>query len=131
MYKLLIAGSRSFHDWGRLYPIMDAITSVRQPSLVITGGASGADTYGHQWAEARGFDTQVVPADWATFGKSAGFVRNEQMVRMVGRDGLVVVFYGPQGITAGTAHTERLARQAGCTVRSFNYLAAHAEMGTF
>jgi hypothetical protein len=98
---------------------MDAITSQRQPSLVITGGAVGADTYGQQWAEARQFDTQVVRPNWELYGKSAGFKRNEVMVSMLTPDDLVVIFYGPQGITAGSSHTRELAVAAGITTRCF------------
>ena len=118
-YKLLIAGSRDFDDREMLYSKLDSITSVRAPGLVITGGARGADALGYQWGQARRFGTHVEPAAWELYGKSAGFIRNQRMVEMLGSGDLVVIFYGPNGLTRGSSHTRDLALSAGIETRCF------------
>lgn len=44
--------------------------------LVITGGADGVDRAGHHWAEARGAQSLLLPANWKKHGRSAGMERN-------------------------------------------------------
>ena len=49
-------------------------------SLWIQGGATGFDTQGEQVAEALGIPCKCIPAEWATYGKAAGPIRNEKML---------------------------------------------------
>ncbi len=51
------------------------------PSLVIHGGATGADRWAGIWADKRGVRCQVEPADWSR-GPRAGPERNQRMVDM-------------------------------------------------
>lgn len=46
---------------------------------VVCGLARGADTLGKQWAHERGIPVAEFPADWESFGKGAGHIRNRQM----------------------------------------------------
>ncbi len=46
---------------------------------VVCGMAKGADTWGRIWAEASGIPVKKFPADWNTYGKAAGPIRNKQM----------------------------------------------------
>ena len=60
---------------------------------MITGGAKGADWLGHYWAIKRGIPYKVFPADWMTYGKAAGPIRNQQMLDD-GKPDVVIAFPG-------------------------------------
>lgn len=50
------------------------------PTLVITGGAAGADDVAVTWAKNHGVPYKVYPAEWALYGKAAGPIRNAEML---------------------------------------------------
>jgi hypothetical protein len=51
-----------------------------EPIAVITGGARGADTFADLSAIELGYESIIVRADWAKYGKAAGPIRNRQML---------------------------------------------------
>ncbi len=73
---------------------------------IISGGAAGVDTWSIVEAKKIGFPTQIFPADWNRYGKSAGYIRNEEMVKAA--DG-VIAFW--DGRSRGTKHSIDLALQ--------------------
>lgn len=75
---------------------------------VIHGGARGVDTIGGLWAEKRGYPVDVYPASWSTYGKRAGFLRNQQMVQDCTH--AIVVW---DGVSRGTRHTMNLLETSG------------------
>ena len=91
---------------------LDAIWQRCGPvAVVIHGAARGADTMAGAWAVARNVPVQAFPAQWDTFKKRAGPIRNQQMLTE-GRPDLVIAFPGARG----TAHMVGLAREAGVEV---------------
>jgi hypothetical protein len=80
-------------------------------SLLIHGGARGADSLAGEWAEWNGVPVNIYWADWDRFGKSAGIIRNQLMLES-GKPDLVVAFPGGRG----TAHMVRIANDAGVPV---------------
>jgi hypothetical protein len=54
-------------------PFTDTVT------VVISGGANGADALGERWAKEFGKSLEIYPADWDTHGKAAGYIRNKAM----------------------------------------------------
>lgn len=80
-------------------------------TLLIAGGAKGADTLRCQWAQDREVRTAIYEAQWAKYGPEAGPVRNERMLRE-GKPGLVVAFAGGRG----AADMVSRARAAGVEV---------------
>lgn len=60
---------------------------------------------------------EEYPADWARFGKSAGYLRNKQMLEE-GKPDLVVAFPGGRG----TANMIAIAMKAGVKVIDAKYL---------
>ena len=88
-----------------------AIHGERPISLVIAGGARGADTLGAEWAKGQGIPCEVYMADWEGLGRKAGPIRNQRMLDE-GKPDLVVAFPGGRG----TADMVRRAHAAGLAV---------------
>jgi len=87
MMHIIIVGCRDFNDYSVLEKeILDHIGKFigKIEIEIISGGASGADALGERFAQEHNLPLKVVPADWKTYGRSAGFLRNEQMARMAG-----------------------------------------------
>jgi hypothetical protein len=95
--KIVIAGSRSFHDYQLLCQTL--APERHRITQVITGGARGADQLGYRWAWKHAIRHQLFRADWERFGKSAGVRRNFQMAQA----GDVLVVFGDEP-SPGTAH---------------------------
>ena len=109
--KVLVCGGRDFADRAMLDAALDRLHQERGFSLVIAGGARGADTLAEEWAKARGIACDVYRADWEGLGRKAGPIRNERML-VEGKPDVVVAFPGGRG----TAHMVRIAREAGIEV---------------
>lgn len=80
--RILITGSRS---WDNIHYIRSAFISLADEygdDITLVSGAcpTGADRLGEKVAAELGWNVELYPADWNTYGKRAGFVRNSQMV---------------------------------------------------
>ena len=107
--KVLVCGSRSWIYQGVMYR---RLRQLPPGSTIISGGARGADELAEWLAPALGFTSKVYPADWETFGKRAGYIRNVQMLEQ--DPDLVIAFW--DGESRGTAHTIREAEKRGIPV---------------
>jgi hypothetical protein len=81
--KIIIAGGRDFKDYPLLrnkcdYHLTEFLESGTHIEIV-SGRARGADKLGEKYAKERGFPIKYFPADWETYGKGAGPVRNGWM----------------------------------------------------
>jgi len=114
--KVLICGSRHFNDYEKLKKdVLDALpVGDYLGATVISGHARGADTLGERLAEDMGWGLAVFPADWKTYGKGAGPIRNAQMLRE-GKPDVVIAFRGPE--SRGTQNMIDQATKAGIEVR--------------
>lgn len=83
---------------------------------VIAGAARGADTVAADWARDNKLKLLEFPADWKKHGKSAGYVRNKQMLDE-GKPDIVIAFPGGHG----TKNMKNLARIAGVPVIEVKY----------
>ena len=112
-FRILVCGGREYADKAKVYQTLDALLSDNPSVLhIIHGAARGADSLAAAWASSRGIAATAYPAKWDIHGRSAGFVRNTQMLQE-GQPHLVVAFPGG----AGTAMMIRIARSAGVTVK--------------
>lgn len=116
MFKVIIAGTRSFDDYDLLRTKMDHLLSRRHEVEIVSGAARGADQLGERYAAERGFALKQFPADWHTYGKSAGYRRNAEMAEYADA---VVVFW--DGKSRGSKHMVDLARAKGLEVRVIIY----------
>jgi len=93
--KVMVCGGRDFADREALFLAMDRANARRAISMVIVGGASGADALASEWAEARGIHCAVVKAMWKFYGKAAGPMRNRAMLLLYPE--AVIAFPGGNG----------------------------------
>jgi len=121
-YRVLVTGSREWDDDPLLcmrlaMAVQEPGCGVRSSNVVIVHGACprGADKTADVWAHNHGIRTEPHPADWAGYGKQAGFIRNAEMVSL-GAD-LFLAFYKQGAGNRGTDHCARLAENAGIPVR--------------
>ena len=104
--KIVIAGSRSFHDYQLLCQTL--ARERHRITQVLTGGARGAEQLGYRWASKHAVKHQLFRADWERFGKSAGVRRNHQMAQA---GDMLLVFW--DGQSPGTAHMVQCMQQLG------------------
>jgi hypothetical protein len=77
--KLAIIGSRNFTNYKLLQEILEQYKP--KITLVVSGAAKGADSLGEKWALENNIQTLIFPADWNQYGKRAGFIRNEDIIK--------------------------------------------------
>lgn len=110
--RALICGGRDYDDdrWmgAQLLRIAD---EVGEFTLVIHGGARGADLMADSWAKFVNVPTMRFDANWDGDGRAAGPIRNKLMLTE-GKPDLVVAFPGGRG----TANMISQARRAGVRV---------------
>lgn len=104
--KVLVCGGRNYNDLNKIFKVLDAIHKETPITLLINGDARGADQNSTAYADYRGIPTDLYPAQWDLYGKSAGFKRNLDML-MKSKPDLVVCFPGGKG----TANMKALALQ--------------------
>lgn len=109
--KVLVCGGRDYDDKAVVYAMLDRIHVEHPISLVIDGGANGADLLARSWGWDRDVKRRTFPAKWKEHGKAAGPIRNAQMLSE-GEPDLVVAFPGGRG----TANMVSLARGSGVKV---------------
>lgn len=90
--KLIISGGRKYQFTRADITLLNSIRHTI--SEIITGGAAGADTEGLQYAQVYKIPTKVFTALWATFGRSAGHIRNRDMAIYADA---VILFPGGRG----------------------------------
>ena len=118
-FKVIIAGSRGFSNYKLLKEKCNEYIREKRKEyniIIISGGARGADTLGEKYAQDEGFSLEVFPANWNKFGKSAGFIRNEQMAEVA--DALIAFW---DGKSHGTKHMIEIMENKKLLVRVVNY----------
>lgn len=95
--RICICGGRNYFNADKVTEVLDYAYK-HKPFVLISGGATGADTLGIQWARVRGVPCEVYPAQWRLYGKRAGPMRNLKMIST----GIDLLFAFPGG--RGTQH---------------------------
>lgn len=114
--KVIIAGGRTFKDYDLLCRKADVFLSRQSEVEIVSGAAKGADKLGERYAEERGYDMKLFPADWNQHGKRGGYIRNEEMARYA--DALIACW---DEQSKGTKHMIDLAELYGLKVRIVKY----------
>lgn len=107
--KVLVCGSRHFNDYKKLEETLKKY----EISGIISGAARGADSLGEEYARLHNINVFRFPALWDTYGRSAGPIRNSQMLKE-GQPELVVAFRANN--SRGTQNMIDQAKKAGVEV---------------
>lgn len=114
--KLAVIGSRTFNDYELLKKHLDDIHIQTPITLIVSGGAKGADTFGEKWANENNIETLIIKPDWNKYGKCAGFARNKDIVL---NSEQVVVFW--DNISTGTLHSINVAEVHNIPCKVINF----------
>lgn len=90
---LLVCGGRDYVDYPAVCRTLDPLKG--QITVLIQGGARGADSLAAAWAQQNGVHCATVPALWKTYGKAAGYNRNRAMLAL--RPDRFIAFPGGRG----------------------------------
>lgn len=121
-FRVLVTGSRSWDDEGVIQYALSEILFHNKTMILVHGDCPrGADRLADEWAAQRNqFPARPVtverhPAEWERDGRSAGFRRNAEMVKL-GAD-LCLAFI--VDASRGASHTADLAEKAGIPTRRY------------
>jgi hypothetical protein len=119
--KTIIAGSRNFNDVNFLEKCMEEVRAEFPITEIISGGASGADALGEQWAFAQvdPIPIRVFRAEWDKYGKAAGPIRNGEMATY---GDLLVLFW--DGKSRGSKNMLESMKTLGKPTKVFYFTAA-------
>ena len=117
MYKVIVAGSRTFNDYLLLEKKLDKILANRLPNVeIVSGTANGADKQGELYASKNKLPIKRFPADWNTHGKKAGYLRNLEMAKYADA---CIVFWN--GTSKGAKHMIDIANKYNLPLRIIRY----------
>ena len=105
--KLAVVGSRGFPDRNEVRRYLNNLDGggiVSNIGQIISGGAAGPDTWAQEWAKENGIPFMLYPAQWDLYGKRAGAIRNDMIVKAAD---WVTAFW--DGVSPGTRITIDLA----------------------
>ena len=102
--KVAVIGSRSFKD----YDLLERTLSGLSISLLVSGGAKGADSLAERYAERHQITTKVFLPDYARYRRGAPLRRNYQIIDYADQ---VVAFWDER--SRGTGHALKYAEQKG------------------
>ena len=124
--RILVCGGRHFDNYtllnNALAIVLCAKQTIPQCVEVVSGQCEGADSLVEKWVENKGASLKIFPADWIKYKKSAGPIRNKQMVDYITcfNDKLVVAFVSPN--SKDTRNTISLAQKNNIPVLKIEYL---------
>jgi hypothetical protein len=109
--RVLVCGSRTWEDYESIFLALRKVELVCNIEAVIEGEARGADILSRIAAEHLHVPVMPFPANWDKYGRSAGPIRNTQMLRE-GKPKLVLAFTTDLESSRGTRNMVYQAREA-------------------
>lgn len=117
--QVLITGSREFSDEALMRSVFLRLRREFGHFSVLVGDARGADSIAFNLCHEFFVPCRVFVARWDQFGKRAGLVRNESMVRSLSSHAVCCAFFVPGVRCSGTSHCSSAAARSGVSVRYF------------
>lgn len=117
----LVVGSRNFSDYEFMKKKLDHLLKNQPNVVIVSGGARGADFLAERYAKEKGYPLKVFPANWNALGKSAGYIRNEEMhsyISKAEKRGCVAFW---DGKSKGTKHNFELVKKYNNPLRVIRY----------
>lgn len=114
--KIGVVGSRRFSD----YPLMrKALDKFGKCSMIISGGAKGADMLAQQYAQEHGLPILIRYPNYSKFGRKAPLVRNVLIAQDCATDESGIMFAFPFHDSNGSWHVINHARNYGVKIYVF------------
>lgn len=115
-YVVVVTGSRDAttdQDYHVIFNVLDRVHRNRPITLIVQGGANGADALAEEWARKNDVRVVTYAADWDKHGRAAGPIRNRTMIREQKPD--VVVGFSNKALEAskGTKSCLQIAGEQG------------------
>lgn len=113
--KVLCCGSRTWTDLATIIKAFEDLLKEGPIERIIQGGAIGADHWCALEATRRGIKVFEFPAEWNKYGRSAGYVRNKQMLDE--KPDIVLAFQ--VGKSPGTQNMIEISKKKGIPVKIY------------
>lgn len=113
--KLIISGGRDYELRVKHILALNRLHGEHRITEVISGGATGVDADGENWAQDENIPVKFFHPDWKTHGRAAGPIRNAEMAAYADA---VALFPGGRG----TSSMRREAQKAGIRIFDFTNL---------
>lgn len=110
---VLICGSRTWTEADPINAILEAYRMSTADLTVLHGAAKGADSLAGFWGHRNADEVAEYPARWDTHGRSAGPMRNQEMLDKGQPDVVWAFIDKPLSESKGTADMVRRASKAG------------------
>jgi hypothetical protein len=107
--RVIVCGSREYRRLDLVRAFVDTLDLF---DVVIVGGARGPDDVAERRAYERGLGVELYRAEWARYGRSAGYRRNAEMLKA--NPQRLAAFH--DGSSRGTAYMIREGRRLGLDV---------------
>ncbi|HVL62228.1 MAG TPA: DUF2493 domain-containing protein [Microbacterium sp.] len=93
---VLVCGGRDYDNLVHVANVLDGLHRHLPITLVVQGGATGADELARIWANRMGVECMTFAADWKAHGRAAGPIRNQKMLDETSPN-YVIAFPGGRG----------------------------------
>lgn len=110
MYRVVISGSRYWNDYDVILNVLKYTLPQHNKVMIIVGDCRGADEQVIQASLDSGKNVIVYKAHWKEYGKSAGPIRNLDMVND-NDPHLILLFHNDIDNSKGTKHMLSLAKK--------------------
>jgi hypothetical protein len=118
--RVLVCGTRTFSDEK---VIRDVLARLPEGSVIIEGGAKGADRIAERIGGELGLEVLEFAADWDKKGRAAGLIRNQQMLDE-GDPDVIYAFYMNEADKQKSIGTKDMVRRGiNVQVRTVEFLA--------
>ena len=116
--RIMVTGSRNLTDRKFVEKMLREHCVGHEIEKIVVGDCkTGADAVALAFAERLLFDFEVFKANWNKFGRSAGPIRNRQIVA-IGRPDVCLAFFQTLD-SKGTNDAVNAAKEAGVPVRAY------------
>ena len=82
VFKLLVTGGRDYTNKEDIWSLLDRAHAKFKITHLIHGFAKGVDKIAGEWANERGVQEVICPANWDRFKNAAGPIRNQYMAEL-------------------------------------------------
>jgi predicted Rossmann fold nucleotide-binding protein DprA/Smf involved in DNA uptake len=100
-----ISGTRTYTDYVAFKKSLQYVNDITH---IVSGGANGTDTMAERYAKENGIPITIIRADWKTYGKRAGPLRNREIV---GRSEIILAYWDYK--SSGTKSTIDISKELG------------------